>query len=129
MDPATASDSISQLIAGGGIAISGVLVLKLVELGTKMWTARNQKGDATVGPQPFEVKASAEWADRRDCKGHLDANQREHENLFGRVALLEQRTEKTAADIAIIKNNLGKVDSNIDRLIWRLIPESRTEAK
>ena len=54
MDPATASDSISQLIAGGGIAISGVLVLKLVELGTKMWTARNQKTD--VGPQPFMVE-------------------------------------------------------------------------
>ena len=108
----------------GGLALREIVGL------VKTWiSTRNQR--TTVGPQPFgvTVTGSPEFALKPDCIKIQEDNKRDHENLFGRVAELEKRTEKTSEALSSLKDGVAAANVNIDKLVWRLIPESRTEAK
>ncbi len=126
MDPVTATqsaDSIGQLIAGGGIALSGAVVLKLIEVGSRMWAARSQKNE--IGPQPFEVKETPEYTLKGDCIGKHAENERQHENIFARLTWLEKEATGVKANVDTIKGDVGDMKQQVDRLVWNLIPGSR----
>lgn len=117
MDPQTtiaASDSISQLIAGGGLVLSGGLILKLLELAQKVWLGKNQK--TQVGPQPFEVKASADYALKSDCNGLHVKNEREHENIFARLSFCEQSLSGSNAKLDMLIKGVDRLEKKIDKI-------------
>ena len=123
MDPQTtvaASDSISQLIAGGGLVLSGGLILKLLELAQRVWSSKNQRMEIT--PSPLEVKGrikgEAIYALKSDNDDH-------HENIFARLKALETDNGALKESINAIKSNVADSKKQIDRLVWNLIPGSR----
>lgn len=112
MDPATtaaATDSVSQLLAGGGIALSGAVVYKLIDLAAKMWTSRNQK--STVGPQPFEVRAAEEYVRHRDFADYCKVADRRHNDLVEQV---QGDRRALAENLSGIRKQLGDLDEKAE---------------
>lgn len=112
MDPTTTTQAavgVSELIAGGGIAISGAVVFKLIDLGAKMWASRNQK--STIGPQPFEVKAMEKYVKCSECIEHrriIESRQSE----ISEVVRSERRA--LAETLTGIRKQLNKLDEKAE---------------
>ena len=123
MDPTTtvaASDSISQLIAGGGLVLSGGLILKLLELAQRVWTSKNQRMEIT--PSPLEVKGRIKGVAIYALKSD---NEIDHENIFARLKTLESDNSGLKESINAIKSDVADSKKQINRLVWNLIPGSR----
>lgn len=119
MEPAAAAqsaDSVAQLIAGGGLAIGGALVAKLLDTAGRWVAARNQRTEIT--PQPLKVKGAAVYASKDD-------NDRDHENIFSRLITLEKDTSDVKANIGAIKTDVAESKKQIDRLVWNLVPGAK----
>jgi hypothetical protein len=128
MDPATAAaagNSSGDLVMGGGIAISGVIVLKILEFAGQWFMTRNQK--AQVGPQPFEV---SETEKPRTCKNCIERhqlldksrdeekkdNKDAHENVFLRLSVIEKEQGTTAGKLDMLIEGMKRVETKVDAL-------------
>lgn len=112
MDPATtaaATDSVSQLLAGGGIALSGAVVYKLIDLGAKMWASRNQK--STVGPQPFEVRAAEKYVRDEDFREYCRMAEKRHDQLAESIA---GERQSLTENLSGIRKQLSSLDAKAE---------------
>lgn len=90
-------DTVDGLSLSVGGAALGTICTCLVQ----MWKARNQKTE--LAPDPLRVQQSGYQASMKE-------NAKDHENLFGRVACLEQSVARIDA----------KVDAKFDAITEQL---------
>ena len=93
-------DGISLTVGGAAV---GTIVTALVNI----WRARNQKTE--ISPVPLAVEQSAYQARMKD-------NERDHENLFGRVGRLEQDVSGLKSDAAANGKILDRMASQVEKL-------------
>lgn len=71
-------------------------------------------GDRNVGPQPFEVKAAAEYVHKAEFERALEQNVTEHQNLFSKLGGMERglRSE-IKTDTTQLHDKINKVDKEV----------------
>jgi len=119
-DSAPDANSMLQLILSVNVLLSVAIGIK-----TFFFPSRRE-----VGPQPFEVKGTVEWARKDVVDKTIEANHREHENLFKKIGGMERGIydEINKLREGQSRNNtndehqnqhLVHIESKLDRLIER----------
>ncbi len=66
-----------SIIQGGGIVLSGAVVLKLLDIGYKAWLARHQRTETEVKPNPLNVHMEEEpekkFVTKAEFERHVEA--------------------------------------------------------
>jgi len=102
---------VETIIQGGGLVLSGGVVVKLLDWARAAWTARNQRTEIT--PDPINVRKEDKFVTRGEFNRHVEDNARDHENMFARLNANDKLTSKLEGilegireDLAAIKNKL-----------------------
>ena len=73
-----------------------------------------QDGHRTVGPQPFEVKAAAEFLHKRDHDAHHAWDMTEHNNLFKKIGGVERGAAQALKDdVDSLRDELTEVGKQV----------------
>ena len=103
-----------SIIQGGGLVISGVTVLKLLDIGYKVWLARHQKTETEVKPNPLNVHMEEEpekkFVTREEFLRHVEKVEKRFE--AGNTAFKELRKEITGMR-EDLHSGLGKITDRI----------------
>ena len=102
---------VGEIIQNGGLVLGGGAVVKAFDFLTAWWKTKQQINVK----QPFEVELKKEFVTRRDFDAHVKDNEKEHENLFGRMNRNDRETSEIKGlltgmreDLSAIKNKLFK---------------------
>jgi len=105
-------------------ALGGIIVVALAALAVG-WNQiddflKRRAGtdqNRTIGPQPFEVRATAEYVHKRDFDSAMQKNTERHAQLFHDIGQVKDaaRTE-LKADTADIYEKINKVDKEVGGL-------------
>ena len=101
----------AEIIQNGGLVIGGSLVTQLMNWGRDWWKSRQ----SVKVEQPLEVAKQDKYVTRGEFNRHVEDNNRDHENLFGRLNRNDMVTSEIngkltgiAADLTLIKQKLFK---------------------
>ena len=104
---------VETVIQGGGLVLSGGVVVKLLDWFRTAWAARNQRTE--IAPDPLNVRKEDKYVTRGEFNRHVEDNARDHENIFARLnendkltSRLEGILEGIREDLAAIKGKLFK---------------------
>ena len=102
---------VETIIQGGGLVLSGGVVVKLLDWARSAWAARNQRTEIT--PDPLNVRKEDKFVTRGEFNRHVEDNARDHENMFARLIANDKLTSRLEGifegireDLATIKNKL-----------------------
>lgn len=107
MDPESAS-VLKDIVAGGGLVVSGGVIAKLIDAGARAWSARNQR--TRIEPQPLEVDHKIRWAEKAD-------NALAHENIFARLSEHDKDIAALKEGSRGMKDRLQSMDGKLDILL------------
>jgi hypothetical protein len=94
--------------------LSGSTLVAILTLAVKFWQASKAQ---QVGPQPFRVTADEPLQSRSNCEALNNANQRDHENVFARLACAERDIAEIRATQKAVDASLLRIESKLDRVI------------
>lgn len=99
------------VLQGGGMVLSGVAVAKIADAVSKMWAARHQRTE--IAPQPLEVKGATEYVSKAEFEKHVEANTRDHENLFSRLNRNDRDTSEIQGMLGGIRDDLAAIKGKL----------------
>lgn len=103
---------LTSSITGGGIVLSGAMVMKLAEMWFAARRAREQKTE--ISPTPFPVEQSAQQA-------LWKKNEADHADIFNRLRQVEAETAAQRAEIENAKTLQARMFNMISALYDRII--------
>lgn len=105
---------LGNIIQGGGIVLSGAVVLKLIDVGFKAWSARHQKSETTVTPNPLNVMAEKKprYVSCEECA-------QRHAEVDKQFAALSAASRDTHAELAAIRH---EIQAGFSKLNDRISP-------
>lgn len=129
----------TSLELGGWIVC---LVAVMAGLNQAFKLKRNVTGQAqSISPQPFEVKAAADYVHKTDFERHIASNTAEHQNLFAKLGGIDRGLRETlkkdtdalhekintvtnqnagqTAKLDLVNQRQVQMDGKIDRLLER----------
>ena len=104
--------SLADSLTGGGIVLSGAMVMKLAEMWFAARRAREQKTE--ISPTPLPVEQSSQQALWKD-------NAKDHADIFDRLRKVEAETAAQRAEIENTKTMQGRMFDMISALYDRII--------
>jgi hypothetical protein len=71
-------------------------------------------GERVISPQPFEVKAAAEFVPKKDFEQHVRSNTERHGQLFHVIEVVKEEARKELkADTTALHEKINKVDREV----------------
>ena len=106
---------IADVLANGGLVISGAALARIADIAMKAWSTRNQRTE--ISPNPLKVQGVEAPTTSRLCdERHKDLADK-NVNLFARVGSVEQRLSTVEATVLSTKENLSYMDRKLDRIL------------
>lgn len=98
---------------GSTIVLGSATVALLLKEGFAWLRSRNQK--TTITPDPLRVEKAKDYVTRSEFDAHVHDNEKDHENLFGRLNRNDRETSEIKGlltgmreDLSAIKNKIFK---------------------
>lgn len=98
-----------DIIQNGGLVIGGGLITKAFDFLTAWWRSRQ----AVKVDQPVEVAKQDKYVTRGEFNRHVEDNNRDHENLFGRLNRNDMVTSEINGKLTGIKEDLTLIKTKL----------------
>ena len=98
------------------VFLTGTTLVSVLTLAFKFWQSSKAQ---QVGPQPFRVQADEPPQTRSNCATLQSNNQRDHENVFARLACAERDIAEIRATQKAVGETLHRIEDKLDRLVER----------
>lgn len=103
-------------IQTGAMALGGLAALALAanQIDDFIRRRSGKYAEQTISPQPFEVKAAAEYVHKHQFEQHVQANTERHGQLFSQIAhAREQARQELKSDTNAMHEKINKVDREV----------------
>lgn len=104
---------VETIVGGGGLVLSGGLVVKLLDWARSAWSARHQRTE--IAPDPLRVDKMDKFVTRGEFNKHVEDNARDHENIFSRLNANDKLTSRLEGILEGIREDLSAIKDKLFR--------------